>query len=371
MESSRFLLVQLIGPHEHAQEARQNMQETESLVGTYGGVVVEKLVQHRIHPHPNTYIGSGKVEEIRLKLKTQKIEVVLINGLVKPSQLFRMERQWWNQNSKIKVWDRLDLILAIFEKHAHSQEAKLQIELARIAHSGPRIYGLGGTVLSGQRGGIGQRGGGGETNIEMERRRMKQQEAAIRRQLAKLESQKQRRILYRQERGFGPVALVGYTSAGKTTLFNALTGKQKETRTKLFTTLDTAVGKMIFEKGQLPVLVADTIGFINHLPVQLVEAFRSTLMEAMAAKLLLHVIDATDRRRQEKSDTVEQILADLKITQPLVRVYTKMDLVSPARDKQIRREAKTARGWCVSATSHLGVTELKRFVASQLISDHN
>src|SRR5690606_23113911 len=144
---AQFLLLQVITPHDHQDIAIENMAELEQLVHTYGGEVVEKSSQHRVHPHPGTFVGGGKVEWLKQTVKDKEIDVVVLNAIAKSSQLFRLEKALWEVNTQIKVWDKVDLILHIFDQHATTTEAKLQIELARIQHAGPRIYGLGGTVL--------------------------------------------------------------------------------------------------------------------------------------------------------------------------------------------------------------------------------
>ena len=235
------------------------------------------------------------------------------------------------------MWDRIDLILNIFDQHATTQEAKLQIKLARATHMGPRIYGLGKTELSRQGGGVGTRGKG-ETNIEFERRQIKVDQQKIKKELKKLLKQKKNRLRKRTEMGIGPVALVGYTSAGKTTLFNALTGKEKEMHKGLFTTLDTVVGKLKSPQFEQPLLISDTIGFINNLPPVLIDSFKSTLLESLEAKLLLHVIDANDPRLLEKVAVVETILENLSAAQPMIVVLNKVDLIDDTALTAIQTE---------------------------------
>jgi len=331
----RFLLVQVITPRDQEIQIAAHLAETQQLVSTFGGIVVDKLVQRRQHPDPNMYIGPGKLEELTRQVKDLDINVVVINAEVRPSQLFRIEKTLWEVDPNIKVWDRVDLILAIFDRHATTKVSKLQIELARITHLGPRIYGLGGTVLSRQGGGIGQRGGFGETNIEFERRLMKTRRQKIEKELKVVIRQKQDRFHHRREQGFGPVALVGYTSAGKTTLFNRLTGKQKLTHGGLFTTLDTVVGRLKLPDQRFPILISDTIGFIDALPPDLIEAFKSTLMESLEAKLLLHLVDVASPNWLTKLQVVDQILTALNSHQPIIYVLNKSDLITPADKEQI------------------------------------
>lgn len=363
----RFLLLQVITPHYHQEDAIRNMRELEQLVETFGGEVIEKIVQHRVKPHPNTYIGPGKLDLLAQQVKEFKIDVVVFNDIVKQGQLFRVEKRLWDVNTQIGVWDRVMLILEIFDQHATTTEAKLQIELARMQQVGPRIYGLGRTELSRQGGGIGTRGKG-ETNIEFERRVAKKRIQDLQKKLDQLSHQKKQRIHNRFEQGMGPVSLVGYTSAGKTTLFNLLTGKQKQTHRGLFTTLDTVVGKMKITQNQLPVLISDTIGFIDQLPPVLIEAFKSTLLESMEALLILHVIDASDPQLWAKKKVVEQILKDLASDQPVLIVFNKIDLISKGQLIELQEEFKEINPLFISAKSGEGIQNLKKTIHHQLVT---
>ncbi len=354
----RFLILQVIGPHYHQEDALSNMAEAVLLVDTYGGLVVEKSTQHRIHPDPNTYIGSGKLEWLKTAVREQKIDVVVINAIVNSGQLFRMERALWEVNTKIAVWDRVDLILNIFEQHDSSVEAKLQIQLARVKHTGPRIYGLGKTALSRQGGGIGTRGLG-ETNIEIERRNIKKLQQRIEKQIAARAHEQKNRIYERQKRGVKTVALVGYTSAGKTTLFNILTGKEKKSHQSLFTTLDTVVGKIKLQQYIPAVLVSDTIGFIDELPPVLIQAFRSTLLESMEAQVVLHVIDVSDTKMFDKITIVEDILHELQATQTRIYVFNKIDLLSLEQQKILAEKYTGKSVVFVSAKTGEGIELLK------------
>ncbi|MCL4208032.1 GTPase HflX [Patescibacteria group bacterium] len=337
VNNPRFLIVQVIDKRADEVAVANDLSETEQLIDTFGGIVIDKFIQRREHPDPNFYIGAGKVDELKEVCKAEKIDVVVINGQVKSSQLFRIEKELWAVSTKIMVWDRIDLILNIFDQHASTTESKLQIKLARATHMGPRIYGLGKTELSRQGGGVGTRGKG-ETNIEFERRQIKIDQQKIKQELKKLLKQKHSRLKKRNELGIGPVALVGYTSAGKTTLFNALTGKEKEMNKGLFTTLDTVVGKLKTPVFDQPILVSDTIGFINNLPPVLIDSFKSTLLESLEAKLLLHVVDANDPFILEKIAVVEDILSGLGARQPMILVLNKVDLLDEAKQDSLKEQ---------------------------------
>lgn len=324
---SRFLIVQVISKRSKPEEIETELHETEELINTFGGELVDTMIQRLDHPNPNYYIGEGKVEELLQLCDQLEINVVIINGQVKSGQLFRIEKELWKVDTKMMVWDRIDLILNIFDQHATTIESKLQIKLARAKHMGPRIYGLGKTELSRQGGGVGTRGKG-ETNIEFERRQIKIDQQKIKKELKKVLKQKESRLSKRTEMGIGPVALVGYTSAGKTTLFNTLTGKEKEMNKGLFTTLDTVVGKLKSPNFDQPILISDTIGFISNLPPVLIDSFKSTLLESLEAKLLLHVVDISDPEVLTKITVVDDILTSLKVRHPVMVVLNKCDNVT-------------------------------------------
>ncbi len=334
-----FLVIQVIPKRSQKteQEIQTDFNETEQLIKTFGGKVKKTLTQKLDHPNPKYYIGEGKVEELKNWCEAEEIDIVIVDGMVKSGQLFRIERQLWKVSPVIQVWDRIDLILNIFDQHATTVESKLQIKLARATHMGPRIYGLGITELSRQGGGVGTRGKG-ETNIEFERRQIKVDKQKIKKELKKLLKQKHNRLKKRNLLGIGPVALVGYTSAGKTTLFNALTGKEKEMNKGLFTTLETVVGKIKSPNFEQPILVSDTIGFISNLPPVLIDSFKSTLFESLEAKLLLHVVDAHDLHVIDKIIVVEEILKSLKVTHPTILVLNKVDLMNEEQLKIVREK---------------------------------
>jgi GTP-binding protein HflX len=366
--TKRYILLQVITPHTHQEQAIKDMKEFSMLVDTLGGQIIAKAVQHRVKPHPATHIGAGKVDWLKVQVTQLKLDVIVINAILPSSIIFRLEKILWEVNPKIEVWDRVDLILHIFDAHAVTREAKLQIELARLAHLGPRIYGLGRTVLSRQGGGFGQRGGAGETNIEKEKRLLKDRTKHLKKELRGIAGQKQDRLRFRAEQGYGPVALVGYTSAGKTTLFNQLTGKRKDVHASLFTTLDTVVGKLIIPHAHLPILISDTIGFIRNLPPNLIDAFHSTLLESLEAKLILHVVDASDSNYPEKIATVHTILTDLNVTQPIILVFNKIDHLNQSQLKNLKNNYALPTQF-ISAQTRQGLPDLTKLVTHQLLRD--
>lgn len=366
------MIVQVTPKQQKIDTSSRDILETTQLIDTFGGEVTGQIVQRLEHPDPHFYIGTGKVAELKTEVADKKIDIIVINGQVKSSQLFRIEKELWEVSPKIQVWDRIDLILNIFDQHATTVEAKLQIKLARATHMGPRIYGLGKTELSRQGGGVGTRGKG-ETNIEFERRKIKVNQQKIKKELKKVLDQKHARLKNRTEMGIGPVALVGYTSAGKTTLFNALTGKEKEINKGLFTTLDTVVGKLKVSYFDYPILISDTIGFIDNLPPVLINSFKSTLYESLEAKLLVHVVDVHDPEILIKIAVVEEILTSLGATQPRILVLNKIDLVSSEKlaeiQLQIEDEWQPRSIQRISAESGTGLDALKKEISEFFKTD--
>lgn len=325
-QKRRFILIDVVPPNITKKQIEENLQELISLVNTFGGGDIIRVIQRRDYPDPSTYIGKGKAQEVLQIVKEEKIDVIVLNSLVDSRQLFNLTKILWTVNPLIQVWDRVDLILHIFDKHAHTAEAKLQIELARMHHMGPRIYGLG-SYMGRQAGGIGTRGIG-ETNIELMKRHWRNEMKNINDKLKKLAGHREQQLQRRKEIGFKTISIIGYTNAGKTSLFNKLTKKSKLAENILFATLDSNVGKLYLPESQTKLLISDTIGFIQNLPTKLVEAFKSTLMESIHADLLLHVIDVNDPKMQEKILVVENILHELGIdTKQKIYVFNKIDAV--------------------------------------------
>lgn len=361
-----FYILEVIDPHTHKEWAIDAMEEVGQLIKTYGGEIIGESVQHAVHPHPGTYIGSGKLTQLIEEVKSKKIDVVVINDLVKSGQLFRLEKALWPINPHIQVWDKVDLILRIFEKHATSTQAKLQIQLALIDHLGPRAYGLGGNVLSRQGAGIGTRGKG-ETNIEIERRRSRRIRQELVAKLAKIAKQHSNHIAQRKSKGVFTVALVGYTSAGKTTLFNQLTKKNKTTSQQLFTTLDSITGRINPRTGKTPILISDTIGFIKDLPPSLLETFRSTLEESIYADLILEVIDGADEHWLEKHQIVAKVLESFNVQGKIITLINKTDLLSLKKQQDIAQKIDQNTLF-ISAKNNKSIDKLRSKIAGYIKS---
>ena len=287
----KAILIDVVDPDIPKSMAERRLEELSCLVSTYGGIVVVKTIQKKALPDYSTYIGKGKVKEIAEMAKENKANVLIVNNILKPRQIFELNEIL--RDSKVEAWDRVDLILKIFDKHAKSTEAKLQIELASIRHMGTRIYGMG-IELSRQAGAMGVRAGAGETNIEVMKRHLRKQELNILKKLEKYQKIRAGQRDRRKKKNFKTVALVGYTNAGKSSLLNALTGKGTYVADQLFATLGTKIGKLFIpgtkysEEGKYvggkEVLISDTIGFIQDLPPKLIQAFKSTLAETVEAE---------------------------------------------------------------------------------------
>ncbi len=361
----RFILIHIIRPFDSNHEAEMDLVELRSLVETSGGATVVRVIQRRMKPDGSTYIGSGKAQEVAVYVKEEKIDTIVINDIVKPGQLFNLQKIVYASNPRIQVWDRIDLILDIFKKHAATAEAKLQIELAEMRHMGPRIFGMG-MVLSRQGGGIGGRGIG-ETNTELMKRHWKRQMAQVSEKLEKLRGDRLKRLERRAKYGMPNVSIVGYTNAGKSTLFNLLTRKKKLAEDVLFATLDTTSGTLFFPALNKKVLFTDTIGFIQKLPPALIDAFKSTLIESVHADLLLHVIDGSDPKMHEKIHVVEEILRSiLPYPKPMLYVFTKIDQNPDLFRKDLEELYGKYGPFFISAMTGEGVKILVQSIGEEL-----
>lgn len=364
----RAILIDVVDPRVGKQQAARRILELESLTQTYGGIVVVKIFQKRSVPDYKTYAGSGKIQEIVDLAKKEKIELLVLNNILKPHQIFNIEKQVERQG--IAVWDRIDMILKIFQKHATTTEAKLQIRLAGIRHMGPRIFRLG-LELGQQAGGIGTRGSG-ETNIEIMKRHLDEQERSIKKQLEKISNT---RSIHRQRRdrlGLKTVSIVGYTNAGKSSLLNALTRKGAYVADELFATLDTRVAKLYLplspDTGR-SILLSDTIGFIQDLPPQLIDAFRSTLEETVEADLILQVIDVSDPFMHEKIQEVEDILDQLGVGEvPRLYVFNKTDLKKRIPIVSLTKRYESRSPVFVSVFKRKGLEDLKMALAKKFLN---
>ncbi len=359
----RVMLLDVIPPDMDADTAARRLDELSSLTKTYGGLIIVHTMQRRAVPNYNTYVGSGKLEEMITKGKDDKIDLLIINNLLKPKQMFNVGEILRPHN--MVVWDRIDLILKIFQKHATTAEAKLQIKLASIAHMGPRIFGMGMEMMQ-QGGGIGTRGQG-ETNTEIMKRHLADQEKTIKKQLERAAQSRHVHRERRRELGMKTASIVGYTNAGKSSLINALTNKGSLVANKLFATLDTRVAKLWIPERQTALLLSDTIGFIQDLPPELIQAFRSTLEETIEADLLLHVIDTTDPHVEDKITEVEEILKNLGVeSAKRIYVFNKVDLKKKLPRATLTKKYKEFHPIFVSTITGEGLEDLKALIAKTI-----
>jgi GTP-binding protein HflX len=337
----------------------EDIQEFEALTRSAGAVPVVNIGGRRDRPDPRFFVGSGKADEIRVAAAEHNADVVLFDHPLSPSQERNLEKL-----IERRVLDRSGLILDIFAQRARSHEGKLEVELAQLKHIASRLV-RGWTHLERQRGGgIGNRGPG-ETQLETDRRLLGKRVKTL---TARLEKIKQQRETGRQQRAEIPVpslALVGYTNAGKSTLFRALTGADAYVADQLFATLDPTVRSIVLP-GNTKVVVADTVGFIRELPHELVAAFQSTLTEAREATLLLHVVDVSDPRRDEHIDEVNRVLAEIGAAElPQILVFNKIDRIGVPPRVERDETGRVSHVWLSAARSD-GLDGLRESVAERL-----
>lgn len=338
-------------------------KELQHLITTLQNIHIERDFTGPSSPAYHTYLDENLIDSI-LGAISKRTSLIIIDAILKPAQIFALTELFQEKN--ITVWDRIDLILHIFSAHATSAEAKLQIELARIRHMGPRIFGMG-MELSRQGGGIGTKGIG-ETNIEIMKRHLKEQERRIVKKLEKFSQDKAKQRARRKRQNFKTISLVGYTNAGKSLLMKRLTKKQNVTvRDQLFATLDTRIGRLFLPEVRESVLVSDTIGFISNLSPQLIAAFTSTLSEAIHADLLLHVVDISDPYREEKIAVVDEILEQLQISEKKqILIFTKTDIAGKRfGEGKLRKKYKNRKPLFVSAVTKENIDQLRIAIAKE------
>jgi GTP-binding protein HflX len=334
-----------------------SVAELGALARSAGARVVGTIVQERKRRDPATLIGRGKVEEVARAAEAKSVDLLLFDEELSPAQQRNLERAVGR-----KTLDRTQLILDIFARRARSREGRLQVELAQLDYLLPRLTGKG-ALMSRLGGGIGTRGPG-ETKLETDRRRIRTRIQAVKREIEKVRRNRHTRREARQRTEAPVVAVVGYTNAGKSTLFNALTRAQAQISDQLFMTLDPLVRKADFGPGR-EVLLVDTVGFIQKLPHALVAAFRATLEEVTAADLLLHVIDASAEDVEEREAAVEAVLREIGAAdRPRVQVLNKIDRVPPARAAGLKAARPDAV--LVSASTGEGLGELAATLSRRL-----
>ena len=353
-------LVGLVAGRARRLEAERSIEELAGLAEAAGAQVVLRVLQERPKPDPSTYLGAGKIDVLAASCAETAVDVVVFDTELTPAQLREIEEIVGR-----KVIDRTQLILDIFARRARTREGKLQVELAQLRYLLPRLVGAG-AALSRLGGGIGTRGPG-ETKLETDRRRIRTRIHAV---SEDIEHVRKRRAQLRERRhkaALPTVALVGYTNAGKTTLFNLLAHEKAEASDALFVTLDPLVRQVrLPDRGEL--LISDTVGFIDRLPHALVAAFRATLEEVSEADLVLHVIDASAADRERRMAAVQSVLEEVGATEvPLLEVYNKTDQLMA--DERTRLQERDPAAVSISALTGDGVDELVETMASRLALD--
>ncbi|MFV8833495.1 ribosome rescue GTPase HflX [Aquisalimonas sp.] len=337
------------------------LDELHSLAESAGAEVVESFVSRRDRPDPRYFIGRGKVDELAALVASGEADLVLVNHALSPSQERNLEAAL-----RCRVLDRTGLILDIFAQRARTHEGKLQVELAQLRHVASRLV-RGWSHLERQKGGIGQRGPG-ETQLEMDRRMLGVRIKQLEKRLARVRQQRQQGRQARRKQDVPTVSLVGYTNAGKSTLFNRLTEAEVYADDRLFATLDTTLRRVNVDSGE-HVILADTVGFIRELPHQLVAAFRSTLEEATESQLLLHVVDASADDRDGSIEQVDSVLEAIGADSiPTIRVFNKIDEAGREPGVMVDPETGLTEVW-VSAQDGRGMDLLLTAIADAVAAE--
>ena len=348
------------------------LDELALLAQSAGDDPVVRITARRKAPDAALFVGSGKADEIKAAVQTHEARGVIFDQALSPVQQRNLER-----HLGVPVADRTALILDIFAARAQSHEGKLQVELARLQYQATRLVRRW-THLERQSGGIGLRGGPGETQIELDRRMIGERIKSVKARLEKVKKQHQTQRRARDKRGAFTVSLVGYTNAGKSTLFNALTKSRAFAADQLFATLDTTTRQLWLAEAGRSVVLSDTVGFIRDLPHKLVEAFRATLLEAADADLLLHVVDAASPQAAEQMAEVERVLQEIDADRiPQILVFNKLDLLEPSARPRVEADAvertpgvPTPRVF-VSSKDGVGLEALRRIIAGQVAGTLN
>ncbi|WP_457421493.1 GTPase HflX [Roseateles sp. P5_E7] len=369
-EAARAILVGVdFGRQSAKQGFDESLDELALLAESAGDTPVAKVIARRQAPDAALFVGSGKADEIKLLVQAHQAHTVLFDQAISPAQQRNLEKVLG-----VPVADRTALILEIFAARAQSHEGKLQVELARLQYLSTRLVRRW-SHLERQSGGIGMRGGPGEAQIELDRRMIEDRIKKTKERLKQVQRQRSTQRKARARNGVFKVSLVGYTNAGKSTLFNALTKARAYAANQLFATLDTTTRSLYLEQAGASVSLSDTVGFIRDLPHKLVEAFRATLQEAADADLLLHVVDASSPALDEQITEVERVLAEIGAADvPQILVYNKQDLLADdQRPREVVDAVLRAAGGTrptprvfVSSLDGSGLSELRQLIATAM-----
>lgn len=357
-------------------DMKNRMEEVENLVNTYGWVVILKHIQKRWAPDYKTYIWNWKIDEIIEEMKNSWANLLILWNILKPIQIY-------NINDKLKsiwakAWDRIDLILKIFEKNAKTMESKLQIELASIKHMWPRIFGMSQELWSQWSGWSKLSRWKWETNTQIMKRHLFERESFIKKELSNYKKVRAEHRKSRIKKWLNTVWVVWYTNAWKSSLMNVLTKKWVLSEDKLFATLWTSVGKMIYDfnknnnddyvyKKHKEILINDTIWFIRDLPPNLIDAFASTLEDSIESDILLHVIDSSDNKIDEKIKIVDNILSTIKANQEKIYVFNKIDLISEEQLDLLKQKYLYLNPIFISTFTSKWIENLKELIVEKLV----
>jgi len=351
IEKEKALLVGVVHSQQTVAEVEENLAELGLLATTAGAIVSGEIIQKRNQIHAALYVGKGKAEEIVAKVEMLKVDLVIFDDELSPAQTKNLQKMF----RKARITDRSTLILDIFVRHASSKESKTQVELAQLQYMLPRLT-RAWTHLERQRGATSTRGGMGETQIEIDRRLVRNRISMLKKELQKIETQRDTRRKQRED--MFKVALVGYTNAGKSSLMNLFSDADVLVEDKLFATLDTTVRKISIQDNEI--LLSDTVGFIHKLPHHLVASFKSTLQEVRLADLILIVIDLSDPQYDKHLTTVHEVLMDLGVSEnQTLTVFNKIDLV---KDQETLTGAlkEHVEAVPVSALRHVNIQQLEK-----------
>ncbi len=357
MANLRAIIINIISPQADREQSEKECAELARLLHTLRGIVVVKVLQKRGRPSAKMFLGTGKADEVAALVQELNIDVVVANSPLKPTQINNL-----NKVIPCEVWDRTDVILKIFERHAVSQESKWQVALAQYKNEFPRLYGKGiemSQIVGGQKG---YTRGPGEKLLEQRKRHFRARIDQLEKKIQQLQVVNRTQREVRKRKNLLHLALVGYTNSGKSSLLVALTNKKNiYIADELFATLDTRIGSLYLPGLQQKVLISDTIGFIQQLPPHLISSFLTTLQDVREADILLHIIDSAEENILHKVHVVRTILTELHCDhKPVLYIFNKTDLLNSAQQRALKRNFKDLQPILLSAKDRDGLDKLKQ-----------